>query len=119
MHLVPFRTDFEYKSQKRKAQATSTWSQKQIAGADFETKDGFPHIFTWTVFDGTNYVDRHFLFGGTHDQPDLLLETNGGKKHPAFDLEIFCNILKETGNPSQGGHGKRRQPQQFYFFNLG
>jgi hypothetical protein len=119
LHLVPFRTDFEYKAQKRKAQATSTWNQKQIAGADFETKDGFPHIFTWTVFDGTNYVDRHFLFGGTHDQPDLLLETNAGKQHPAFDLEILCNILKETGNPSQGGHGKRRQPQQFYFFNLG
>lgn len=119
MDLVPFREDFQYKSQKRKAQAKSTWNQKQIAGADFETKDGFPHIFTWTVFDGTDYVNRHFLFGGTHDDPEMLLEANGGKRNPAFDLEILCNILKETGNASQGGHGKRRQPQQFYFFNLG
>ena len=119
MDLVPYRQDFIFKSQKRKAQATSTWNQKDIAGADFETKDGFPHIFTWSVWDGTQYVNRHFLFGGTHDDPDKLLETNGGKRHPAFDLEILCNILKETGNASQGGHGKRRQPQQFYFFNLG
>ena len=118
MDLVPFREDFEYKPQKRKAQAKSTWNQKQIAGADFETKDGYPHIFTWTVFEGNQYVDRHFLFGGTHDQPEKFLESNGGKRHPAFDLEILCNILKETGNPSQGGHGKRRQPQQMYFFNL-
>ena len=118
MDLVPYREDFIFKSQKRKAQAQSTWNQKDIAGADFETKDGFPHIFTWSVWDGTDYVNRHFLFGGTHDDPEKLLETNGGKRHPAFDLEIFCNILKETGNFSQGGHGKRRQPQQMYFFNL-
>ena len=82
MDLVPFRQDFEYKSQKRKAQATSTWDQKDIAGADFETKDGFPHIFTWSVWNGTDYVNRHFLFGGTHDDSDKLLETNGGKTTP-------------------------------------
>ena len=119
MDLVQFREDFEYKSQKRKAQAKSTWSQHQIAGADFETKDGFPHVFTWTVNNGTEYVDRHFLFGGTHEEPEKFLEANNGKQHPAFDLETLCHILKETGNASQGGHGKRRQPQQFYFFNLG
>ena len=49
MDLVPYREDFIFKSQKRKAQAQSTWNQKDIAGADFETKDGFPHIFTWSV----------------------------------------------------------------------
>ncbi len=117
--LVPLRRDFEYRTQKRKAQAKSVWNQKQIAGADFETKDGFPHIFTWTIFDGTEYIDRHFLFGGTKQDPYLFLEANGGKEHTAFDIETLCNILCETGNYSEGGHGKRQKPQEMYFFNLG
>ena len=117
--LVPFRHDFQYKKQRRKAQAKSVWNQNQLAGADFETKDGFPHIFTWTVYDGTNYVDRHFLFGGTQEEPTKFLEANGGKEHTAFDIETFCQILCATGNYSEGGNGKRQKPQEMYFFNLG
>ena len=50
MDLVSFRQDFEYNVQRRKRPATSTWSKVDIAGIDFETKDGFPHIMTWTVW---------------------------------------------------------------------
>lgn len=119
MELVPLRRDFEYRTQRRKAQAVSTWSQHQIAGADFETKHGFPHIFTWTVYEEETYVDRHFIFGGTTQDPDKFLTVNEGKRHPAFDLQLFCQLLKETGNYSDGGNGKRQKPQEMYFFNLG
>lgn len=118
MELVPLRRDFTYKTQKRKAQAVSTWSQHQVAGADFETKDGFPHIFTWTIFDGKQYVDRHVLFGGTPEDPDMLLETNKGKRYTEFNIETFCNIVKSTGNYSEGGNGKRMKPQEMWFYNI-
>ena len=42
--LVPFRNDFHYKPQKRKDSASSKISQIQVAGADFETKDGYPPV---------------------------------------------------------------------------
>lgn len=118
MDLVSLRLDYEYRTQRRKEQAKSTWKQHQIGGADFETKNGFPHILSWTVYDGTDYVDRHFLFGGTHTNPDLFMEANGGKRHPAFTLETLCDIFQRTGNFSEGGHGKRRKPQEMFFFNL-
>ena len=118
MELSPLRTDFEFRTQRRKEQASSTWNQRQIAGADFETKNGFPHIFTWTTWDGNEWNDHHFLFGGTQEEPDLFLEANGNEQHPAFDLEILCNIFFQTGYYSDGGHGKRRKPQEMFFFNL-
>lgn len=118
VELSPLRTDFEFRTQRRKEQATSTWNQQQIAGADFETKNGFPHIFTWTTWDGNEWNDHHFLFGGTPTEPDLFLEANGNERHPAFDLEILCNIFFQTGNYSDGGYGKRRKPQEMFFFNL-
>ena len=120
MDMVPFREDFEFKKQHRKAQGSSTWNQHQIAGADFETKGGFPHIYTWTIWNSNRkqWVDRSFLFGGTREEPDLFLEANGKKRHPAFDLELFCRLHFETGNFSDGGNGKRQQPPQMYFFNL-
>ena len=120
MDMVAFREDFEFKKQHRKDQGSSTWNQHQIAGADFETKDGFPHIYTWTQWNPNRkqWIDRSFLFGGTRAEPDLFLEANGKKRHPAFDLELLCRLHFETGNFSDGGHGKRRQPPQIYFFNL-
>ena len=51
--LVPFREDFTYRPQKRKDSASSKLSQIQVAGADFETKDGYPHIYTLTQYDKT------------------------------------------------------------------
>ena len=101
MELTPLRIDFDYKTQRRKKQAKSIWKKKQIAGADFETKDGFPHILSWTIFEGNEWVDRHFLFGGTPNDPDLFFQANGNERHPAFDLEILCNIFFQTGNYSQ------------------
>ena len=118
--LVDFKTDFEYRSQKRKTQGRSLWSQHNIGGADFETKDGYPHIFTWTTFnrESETYEDSLFVFGGTEEEPDKFLETNGGNKRPAFNLELFSELLFNTGLFSEGGYGKRRKPQEFYFFNL-
>ena len=118
MELVPLRQDFAYKTQRRKDQAVSTWNQRQIAGADFETKDGFPHILSWTIFEETEYVDRHFLFGGTEENPDMFLSANGNKRHPAFNIETLCNIFFQTGYYSEGGHGKRKKPPEMFFFNL-
>ena len=120
MDLVSLRTDFEYRTQRRKKQAKSTWAKHQVAGADFETKDGFPHIFTWSIWNREEEMveDFHFLFGGTSEEPDLFLEANGGKQHPAFDLEVFSNILFQCGNYSQGGNGKRKKPPEMWFFNL-
>lgn len=120
MELTPLRSDFEYRTQRRKKQAKSTWNQHQIAGADFETKEGFPHIFSWTVWNRAEekYDDFHFLFGGTPEEPDLFLEANGGNRHPAFDLEVFCNLLFQSGNYSQGGNGKRKKPPEMFWFNL-
>jgi hypothetical protein len=87
-------------------------------GADFETKDGFPHILSWTVYEKETYVDRHVVFGGTEADPDLFLEANGGKRRPAFNIETLCDVFQRTGNYSQGGYGKRRKPQEMFFFNL-
>ena len=120
MDLVEFREPFEYRTQKRKKQGRSVWSQHNIAGADFETKNGYPHIFTWTIFDREKetYEDRMFVFGGTVEEPDMFLEANGNNRRPAFDLELFSKLHFETGNFSEGGYGKRRKPQEMYYFNL-
>ncbi len=120
MDMVEFREPFEYKPQKRKEQGRTTWNQYQIGGADFETKDGNPHIFTWTIFDRKEetYKDYSFTFGGTVEEPDLFLEANGGNQRPAFDLELFMDLLFQTGHFSEGGWGKRRKPPELYFFNL-
>ena len=120
MDLVPLRHDFEYRTQKRKRPASSTWEKKDIAGADFETKDGFPHIFTWSVWkDRENaWKDYSWVFGGTEEEPTMFLEANGGKERPAFNISRFCYALFQTGKPSQGGWGKRRKPQELYFYNL-
>jgi len=118
MELSPLRLDFEYRTQRRKKPATSTWNQRQVAGADFETKNGFPHILSWTVFDGNEYVDNHFYFGGTHQEPTMFLEANKGNEEQCFDIELLCRLFFTTGNYSQGGYGKRRKPQEMYFFNL-
>ena len=118
MQLTQLRTDFNFVPQRRKKPARSVWKQTQVGGADFETKDGFPHILSWTVYDGTDYVDRHFHFGGTAWEPDLFLEANGGKPAIAFDVETLCEIFFQTGNFSEGGNGKRRKPQEMWFFNL-
>jgi hypothetical protein len=121
MDMVDFREPFEYKTQKRKKQGKSMLQQFNVAAADFETKDGYPHVFSWTVFDKVKetYEDFHFVFGGTIEDPDMFLEANGGKRHPAFTLELLSNLLFETGNFSEGGYGKRKQPQEFYFYNIG
>jgi len=118
--MVPFREDFTFKKQRRKAQGSSRWNQHQIAGADFETKDGNPHILSWTTFDKKEetWNDYHFVFGGTPTEPNLFLEANGGKERPPFDLELLCRLWKTTGNFSEGGFGKRKKPQEMYFFNL-
>jgi len=118
MDLVSLREDFEYRTQRRREPAKSTWNQRSIAGADFETKDGFPHILSWTVWEEESWVDRHFLFGGTPQEPQKFLEVNGGNVEQPFDLELLCNIFFQTGNLSQGGNGTRRKPQEMYFFNL-
>lgn len=120
MHMVDFRDDFEYRTQRRKAQGSSTWKKEQIAGADFETKDGYPHIFSWSIWkpDEEKWIDRHFRFGGTVEEPDLFLEANGGIEEPPFDLRLFLELHFRTGRFSDGGHGKRRQPPQMFYFNL-
>lgn len=120
MHMVEFREDFEFKPQKRKAQGRSIWNQYQVGGADFETKDGNPWIFSWTVFDkkSETYLDYHFRFGGTIEEPDMFLEANDGKREPPFDLELLMRLLFETGTFSEGGWGKRRKPPELWFFNL-
>lgn len=120
MDMVQFKPDFEFKKQRRKAQGSSKWKQHQIAGADFETKDGFPHIYTWSIFDEETqaYVDRSFTFGGTTEKPDLFKEANGGNERSVFDLSVFCDLHFQTGKYSDGGNGKRRQPPQMFFFNL-
>jgi len=118
MDLCDLRLDFEYRTQRRKQQATSTWNQHQIAGADFETKNGFPHILSWTVFDGNDWNDYHFHFGGTVEDPQMFLEANNGNEEQAFDLRLLCSLFFHTGNFSQGGFGKRKKPQEMFFFNL-
>jgi len=118
MDLVSFREDFEYNTQRRKKPAVSVWSQQDIAGCDFETKDGYPHIMTWTVFKDGNYQDYTQIFGGTIAEPDMFLEANRGKRYPAFDIPTFCNRLFHTGKYSQSGWGKRRKPQEMYFYNV-
>ncbi len=122
---MPFRNDFVYKKQRRKAQAKKRWKQEEIAGADFETKDGFPHIFTWSVYRNGKYVDLHYIFGGTRNDPNMFLEANGNKEFPSFSIEHFCEIMFYSGKETQGGskkkggkQRKRRTPQQLYFFNL-
>ncbi len=120
MDLVSFREDFEYNLQRRKRPATSTWSKVDIAGIDFETKDGFPHILTWSVWnEKENQWKNHVhIFGGTRNDPDMFFEANGKKRYPAFDISRFCEQLFLTGKYSQGGYGKRRKPQEMYFYNL-
>lgn len=120
MDMVNFRPDFEFTKQRRKAQGASVWKQHQIAGADFETKDGYPHIFTWSIWNQIEetWEDRSFTFGGTPQEPDLFLEANGGKRYPAFDISLFLELHFQTGHFSEGGHGKRRQPPQMFYFNL-
>tara|TARA_R110000824_G_scaffold299541_1_gene487602 strand:+ start:1400 stop:3718 length:2319 start_codon:yes stop_codon:yes gene_type:complete len=118
MDLVPFREDFEYNIQRRKKPAVSVWSQEDIAGCDFETKDGYPHIMTWTIFKDGTYMDYTQVFGGTIEEPNMFLEANGGKRYPAFDISSFCYRLFVTGKYSQGGWGKRQKPQEMYFYNL-
>jgi hypothetical protein len=87
--LVPFREDFTFKKQRRKKPAKKIWKQEEIAGADFETKDGFPHILTWTVYRNGKYVDYHTVFGGTVNEPELFLEANGNEEFPAFFPSII------------------------------
>ncbi len=123
--LVPFTKEFYYKKQRRKKPAKQNWKQEYIAGSDFETKDGYPHILTWTVYRNGNYVDYHTVFGGTALEPEMFLEANGGKKFPPFTIENFCYTMKETGISSQGGskkkggkQRKRKTPPQLYFYNL-
>lgn len=116
--LVSFREDFEYNTQRRKKPASSVWSQHDIAGCDFETKDGYPHIMTWTIFKNGNYEDYTQVFGGTVSNPNMFLEANNGKRYPVFDIPTFCHRLFHTGKYSQSGWGKRRKPQEMYFYNL-
>ncbi len=123
--LVEFREDFKYKKQRRKVPAKKKWKQTEIAGADFETKDGYPHIFTWTVYQEGKYVDYHTVFGGTEQDPEMFLKANGGKEEPPFSIRNFCQVLFDTGKFTQGGskkkggkQRKRKTPPQLYFFNL-
>ena len=125
MDLVPFREDFEYKPQRRKDSAHKIWNQRDIAGADFETKDGYPHIFSWSQFENGGYVDRHCVFGGTVEDPTMFLDANGGEMLPTFNIKTFCMIMMMTGRRTQGGAKKkggksrsRKTPPQLYFFNL-
>ena len=109
MDLVPLRHDFEYRTQKRKRPASSTWEKKDIAGADFETKDGFPHIFTWSVWKDRENVwkDYSWVFGGTEEEPTMFLEANGGKERPAFNISRFCYALFKRGNlPREDGESE-------------
>ena len=120
MDLVSFREDFEYNTQRRKKPATSTWNKVDVAGCDFETKDGFPWIMTWTYWNQEEEIwkDNAFVFGGTVNDREMFLQANGGNQRPAFDISIFCQKLYETGKYSQGGWGKRRKPQEMYFYNV-
>jgi hypothetical protein len=120
MDLVSFRQDFEYKPQRRKKPAKSVWNQWDIAGADFETKNGYPHILTWTLWNREEnaWKDFHWIFGGTEEEPTMFLDANGGKERPAFNIQRLCYAFFQTGKPSQGGWGTRRKPQEMYFFNL-
>ena len=125
MELIPYRNDYIYKPQRRKNPARKRWKQTEIAGADFETKNGYPHIFTWSIFQDGKYVDYHTVFGGTEQQPEMFKEANNDVEFPPFTIKWFCEILFHTGRYTQGGskkkggkQRKRRTPQQFYFFNL-
>ena len=118
MDLVTFREDFEYNTQRRKKPAVSVWSQEDIAGCDFETKDGYPHIMSWSIYKEGNYVNYHQVFGGTVEEPNMFLESNKGKRFTPFHISYFCEMLFHTGKPSQGGWGKRQKPQEMYFYNL-
>ena len=123
--LVPFREDFTFKKQRRKKPAKKIWKQEEIAGADFETKDGFPHILTWTVYRNGKYVDYHTVFGGTVNEPELFLEANGNEEFPPFSPQYFCEIMFHSGLETQGGskkkggkQRKRKTPPQLYWYNL-
>jgi len=118
MELAPLRTDTVFKPQRRKDPAHKIWKQREIAGADFETKDGYPHIYTWTQWKDDQWCDFHFIFGGTVNDPDMFLEANGNQKHPPFSITTLLEIHHQTGYYSQGGYGARKTPPQLWFFNL-
>jgi hypothetical protein len=118
MELAELRSDTIFKPQRRKNPAHKIWKQREIAGADFETKDGYPHIYTWTQWKEEQWHDFHFIFGGTVNEPEMFLEANGGVEHPPFSIITLLNIHHQTGYYSQGGYGSRKTPPQLYFFNL-
>lgn len=125
---------FIYKEQKRKDSASSKLKQGQVAGADFETKDGYPHIFTMTQWDKAKeeYEDLSVLFSGYPDNPTAFAQMNKkafGRAGIPFTIANFIKIHHQASKLEwkQGRKGKdgkkrtkkgKRVPMQFYW-NLG
>ena len=122
---------FIYKEQKRKDSASSKLKQSQVAGADFETKDGYPHIFTMTQWDQSKgeYEDLSVLFSGYPDNPTAFAEMNKkafGKAGIVFNIPNFVKIHHQASKLDwkqgrKGKDGKKRTkkgksvPMQFYW----
>lgn len=122
---------FSYKEQKRKASAKAKLGKVQVAGADFETKDGYPHIFTMTQWNKTTsaYEDLNVLWSGYPSNPNAFAEMNlkaFGKKGIPFTINNFIMTHFDNSKLSwkQGRKGKdgkkrtkkgKRVPMQFYW----
>ncbi len=132
--LVPFRNDFHYKPQKRKDSASSKISQIQVAGADFETKDGYPHIYTLTQYNkATKEIeDLNVLFSGTPRNPNAFAEMNMkafGRKGVEFNLKTFVMLHFQASKIQwkqgrKGKNGKKRTKKgrrvpMLWWWNLG
>lgn len=131
--LVPFREDFTYRPQKRKDSASSKLSQIQVAGADFETKDGYPHIYTLTQYDKTTkgLEDLSIIFSGSPRNPNAFAEMNKkafGKAGVEFNLKSFIMLHFQASKIQwkqgrKGKDGKKRTKKgkrvpMLWFFNL-
>jgi len=128
--LVPFKNDFDYKEQKRKTPATAKLARAQVAAADFETKDGYPHIYTTTQYDTKtkSLIDSNIIFSGTNADPTMFSEMNKkafGTEGVVFNLKNFLignfnistRVWKQTNKKTKRVKRGKRIPMLF-FWNL-
>ena len=128
--LVPFRDDFEYKEQRRKKPSSEKLTQRMVAGADFETKDGYAWLYTYSQFENGEYIDRFQHFSGTIQEPDKFADLNRqmfGSSGTPFTIKELCRLHFETGHKwkmsrkNKKGIKKVKRGSsipQLWFFNL-